>query len=247
MKTRLIILAAGNGRRMASEVPKVLIPVGTRPMIGHLLDAVKKSGVDPRPLVVVGKNGEAVRGELGGGVDYVMQEEQLGTGHAVLAAEKLLRGAADAIMVLYGDHPNLRAETIKKIISVHAARVPEITMAITQVPDFEEWRKPLADFGRIVRGSEGEIRAIVEKKDATTDQLVIAELNPSFFCFNAAWLWDNLKKIGNRNAQKEYYLTDLVQIAIDQGKRVETVEVDPIETLGVNTPEHLELVRGLVR
>ena len=120
-------------------------------------------------------------------------------------------------------------------------------MATTTVQDFNDWRKPLNDFGRIVRDEKGNIQASVEKRDATPEQLKIQELNPSFYCFKAEWLWENLKKIDKKNAQGEYYLTDLVRIAIDQGKRVETVDVNPLETLGVNTPEHLELVRKLVR
>ncbi len=247
MKTRVVILAAGKSKRMGAEVPKVLLPIGERPMIFHLLETVQKSDIDSRPVIVVGNGGESVRKTLGEGYEYVVQKEQLGTGHAVLCAEEILRGDADAIFVLYGDQPCIQSSTLKKILDLHEKEDPEITMATTTVEDFEDWRKPLYDFGRIVRNSNGGIEAIVEKKDATPEQLAIRELNPSFFCFTAEWLWDSLKQIDKMNAQGEYYLTDLVRIAIHDGKKVLTVDVDPLETLGVNTPEHLELVRRMVQ
>ena len=260
MKTRVVILAAGRSKRMGADIPKVLLPIGERPMISHLLETVRKTGIDLRPVIVVGSGAESVKNTLADGYEYVVQDQQLGTGHAVLCAEKALRGKADAIVVLYGDNPFIQPETLRKLISLHeksrsagggsrggASERPVLTMATTKVDNFEDWRKPLYDFGRIVRGSKGEIRAIVEKKDATPEELAIRELNPSFFCFEAEWLWDALKKIENKNAQKEYYLTDLVRIAIDQGRRVFTVDANPLETIGVNTPEHLELARKLAR
>lgn len=247
MKTKVVILAAGKSKRMASLAPKVLLPIGEKQMIFYLLDTVLKTGIDSKPCVVVGSQAKQVKNALGDRCEYILQEEQLGTGHAVLCAEEALRGNADSIFVLYGDTPRIQASTLKKIAALHEKERPEITMATTTAENFEDWRKPLYDFGRIMRDSKREIQAIVEKKDATPEQLAIHELNPSFFCFKAAWLWDNLKKIDNRNAQKEYYLTDLVRIAIREGKRVLTVDVDPLETIGINTPEHLELVRKLVR
>ena len=261
MKTRVVILAAGKSKRMGADIPKVLLPIGERPMISHLLETVQKIGIDPRPVIVVGSGAESVKSVLANGYEYVVQDQQLGTGHAVLCAEKALRGKADAIVVLYGDNPFIQPETLRKLISLHEKSQsvggvlrgdaghdrPVLTMATTTVDNFEDWRKPLYDFGRIVRNSNGEIQAIVEKKDATPEELAIRELNPSFFCFKAEWLWEALKKIDNANAQKEYYLTDLVRIAIDQGKRVLTVDANPLETIGVNTPEHLELARKLVR
>lgn len=240
---RVVILAAGKSKRMKSETPKVLVELGGKRMISHLLESVRASGVDDRPLIVVGQGADEVRRALGEGYEYVVQTEQLGTGHAVAAAEAALRGTTEAVMVLYGDHPYIMPETIRAIAEKHFERQPKITMATATIPDFEDWRKPLHDFGRVVRDAAGSIQAIVEKKDATKEQLSIREINPSYFCFDAEWLWENLKKIGDKNAQKEYYLTDLVRIAIDQGKRVLTVDVDPLETIGVNTPEHLELAR----
>lgn len=231
---------------MGAEIPKVLLPVGGKPMVLRLLEAVREAGVDPRPLIVVSKNGEDVKKVIGDGCEYVVQEEQLGTGHAVLAAESALRGKADAVIVLYGDHPNLRAETIRTMAEVHEEARPKITMMTATVPDFEEWRKPLYDFGRVVRDAEGRIQESIERKDATPEQLAIKEVNPCFYCFDAAWLWAGLKKIGNRNAQKEYYLTDLVRIAIREGEEVRAVSIDPLETLGVNTPEQLEIVKKLI-
>src|SRR3989344_6501257 len=239
MKTKILILAAGIGKRMASETPKVLLPVAEKPMIFHLLDTVRETGINGRPVVVVGNKAEGMQKILGDQCEYVVQKEQLGTGHAVMCAEKALRGKANIIFVLYGDQPCIESATIKKILALHEKEQPEITMATTIVENFNDWRKPLNDFGRIVLDEKGKIQASVERKDATPEQIKIRELNPSFYCFKADWLWENLKKIDKKNAQGEYYLTDLVRIAIDQGKRVETVDVNPLETLGVNTQEHL--------
>ncbi len=245
-KIKTLILGAGRGTRMASDRPKVLLPIADKPMIMHLAEAVQKTGIDSRPVIVISNATKNVRDALGReNYDYVFQDKQLGTGHATLCAEKMLRGNADMIFVLYGDHPCVRPQTIQKMLDVYEKEHSEIVMATTTVKDFEGWRKPLFDFGRIVRNAKGGIEEIVEMKDASKSQLAIRELNPAFFCFKAEWMWDNLKKIDNQNTQKEYYLTDLVRIAIREGKRVSTVDVNPIETLGVNTPEHLELVRKL--
>jgi bifunctional UDP-N-acetylglucosamine pyrophosphorylase/glucosamine-1-phosphate N-acetyltransferase len=250
MNIRVIVLAAGKGKRMNSGSPKVLMNVGGKPILRCLLDAIAESGVDEKPVVVVAPAGkysqsDDVRRIAGDGCEFVVQEEQLGTGHAVQCVETALRGTADAVMVLYGDHPFLCSETIRKIAEAHRVSQPAITMAVTTIDNFEGWRKILYDFGRIVRNEKGEIEASVEKKDATPSQLAIRELNPSFYCYRAEWLWENLKELDNLNAQKEYYLTDLVRIAIRKGDKVCTVRVDPSETVGVNTPEQLELARQM--
>lgn len=215
-------------------------------MVVRVLDAAIASGVDAKPLAVVGKNGDGVRAELGGRCDYAVQEEQKGTGHAVQCAETALRGNADAILVLYGDNCMIGAGTIRRLAEARAKSGAAITMLTTTVPDFDGWRKPFYDFGRLVRGADGKILRSVEKKDASPQELEIKELNPSFCCFDAAWLLENLKKIKPHNAQGEYYLTDLVQIAIEEGAKVEVIPVDAHEVIGVNTQEQLEIVRGLL-
>ena len=119
-------------------------------------------------------------------------------------------------------------------------------MMTTTVQDFEDWRRPFYDFGRIVRNAGGEVVGIVEKKDATPEQLSIKELNPALFCFDAQWLWKYLPNIQNKNAQGEYYLTDLIHMAIGDGFRIASMNIDPLESIGVNTPEHLALAERLL-
>lgn len=247
MDMRVVVLAAGKGTRMRSEIPKVFIPLNGRPMIQHLLDSIKKSGADSRPVLVVGENKEQARRALGDGYDYVYQAEQLGTGHAVQCAERLLKGNARHVMVLYGDHPLVGAATIAKLAALHKRQERLLSMMTTTVEDFDGWRAPFADFGRVIRDASGSIAGVVEAKDATPRQREITELNPAFFAFRAEWLWDNLKKISNENAAQEYYLGDLVRIAAAEGAPIASLAIDPREAIGVNTPEHLAAAQSIVQ
>ncbi|MBI4133670.1 NTP transferase domain-containing protein, partial [Candidatus Uhrbacteria bacterium] len=142
METRVIVLAAGKGKRMKSELPKVLTLLRGRPMITYLLDAIARSGVDSRPTLVIGTGADLVEQQLGGGYDYVLQEELLGTGHAVSCAMKEMKDSGDAIIVLYGDHPFVKAETIQKLKATHEAQQPALTMVTVLLDDFEGWRAP---------------------------------------------------------------------------------------------------------
>jgi len=237
--TRVVVLAAGQGKRMNSDLPKVLLPLGGEPLIKHLLTGVEQSQLTKPAVVVVGYRAELVQQTLGANHHYVLQKEQLGTGHAVLVAESALRGQAEHIMVLYGDHPLVDATTINRLIQAHLEGESVLTMGTIKIPDFEKWRQIFLSYGRIVRDERGEISQIVEYKDATKEQQGITEVNPSYLCFDSEWLWENLKKISNTNAQKEYYLTDLPALARAQGKRIASVEVKPESGLGANTPEQL--------
>lgn len=241
MVTRIVILAAGKGKRMHSDIPKVLIPLRGKPIISYLLEAVAETGIDPRPVLVVGHKKEMVMEVLGNQYEYVFQEEQLGTGHAVQRAESLLLDKADNILILYGDHPFLSSSTISTLYRTHEKEGRVLTMVTTTVEDFEDWRAPFYDFGRIIRNKQGEIQGIIELKDTSSEQREIKELNPAFFCFKASWLWPHLKMIRNANASGEYYLTDLVGIAIGEGEHVASIDINPLESIGVNTPVHLEL------
>src|SRR3989344_590070 len=270
MKTRVVILAAGRGTRMNpirnnsdqsrdavpsmakgisngmnTKMPKVLLPFQGRPMIMHLLDAVKDSGVDPRPVIVTGFQAPLVELTLGSGYDYVRQNEQLGTGHAVACAESLLARCADTIIVLNGYHPLVRGTTIAALAQLHERELCVLSMMTAMLEDFTEWRASFADFGRVIRDQSKKITAIVEIKDATPEQREIREVNPNFFCFRASWLWPSIKKLGNNNAKGEYYLTDLVRIAIAEGECIASMNVSPREAIGLNTPEHLKLAEGL--
>ena len=232
---------------MNSSTPKVLTLLKGKPMIGYLLDVIRQSGVDERPVIVVGYQGELITQTLGPDFDYVRQEEQLGTGHAVGCAEELLRGNTDDIIVLYGDHPFIRPHTIAELHDLHRREGCVLSMMTSTVEDFQGWQKPFYDFGRVIRDASGKIMAIKEMKDATPAELEIREVNPAFFCFNAAWLWPNLRKIGNNNAKHEYYLVDLVRIAIDGGECIASMDISPLESIGINTSEHLELAKELAK
>jgi bifunctional UDP-N-acetylglucosamine pyrophosphorylase/glucosamine-1-phosphate N-acetyltransferase len=246
MVTRIVILAAGKGRRMMSDVPKVLHDLSGRPIISHLADSVLATGIDTSPVVVISKDGGAIREVLGNTFTYVIQDEQLGTGHAVRCAEEVLKNTSDSIIVLYGDQPFVKPETIVRLKNLQESSNYPMAMMTVKVPDFDDWRANFYDFGRVVRDAEGNIIAIIEKKDATLEQLEIKEVNPSFFSFRADWLWEHLKMLGSDNAQKEYYLTDLVKQAIDGGEKIASCEIDAKETVGVNTPEQLEFAEKLI-
>jgi len=246
-RTKIIILAAGKGKRMNNQfLPKVLVPLAGQPLIRHLLVNISAAGIDSRPVIVVGQLADLVKAELGSSYDYAMQTEQLGTGHAVASAKQVLQNQSDNIMVLYGDMPMLSPETIKNLASSHCQNNAVITMATFTVPDYNLWRAGFYGFGRVIRNSVGSVEKIIEKKDATPEQLEIKELNPSYFVFQADWLWQNLDNLKNNNAQQEYYLTDLVGIAKSQGKIINTVVINAKEALGVNTQEQLTELENLL-
>ncbi|MBN2045942.1 MAG: bifunctional UDP-N-acetylglucosamine diphosphorylase/glucosamine-1-phosphate N-acetyltransferase GlmU [Anaerolineales bacterium] len=239
MKTATILLAAGKGTRMNSKVLKVLHPLGGKPMLWHSVQQVSKASSE-KPTVVVGYQAEKVREIFGEQVNYVLQEEQLGTGHAVMQAQAQLEGKADLVVVLLGDMPLLRAETIGRLIERQQANDGPISM-MTVVADDPR------GFGRVVRNQAGEVDAIVEEADCTAEQLAINELNISLYCFQADWLWANLANIPI-SAKGEYYLTEMVAIARQQGLPVQAEVIeDPQEAMGVNTRVHLAEAEAAVR
>jgi len=239
MQIRSILLAAGQGTRMRSRLPKVLHPLMGKPLIWHAVQTARQAS-NSQPVVVVGYRAQEVRSVLGDEVEYAQQEEQLGTGHAVMQAASLLRGKADLVLVTYGDMPLITVQTLERLVAIHAAHAGPITMAtiITQDP---------RGFGRILRSETGQVQAIIEEAQATPEQLAIRELNPSVYCFDAAWLWDALEKIP-LSPKGEYYLTDLVGIAVSQGLRVQPVPVDdPAEMIGINTRVDLADADAILR
>lgn len=241
MTTRVIILAAGKGTRMGADIPKPLVEVAGRPMIEHLLDNVRDSEIGDRPIVVVSPDSVSQFNEVCRDKDceYVVQEDQLGTGHAVQVAEDACNGA-DTIIVLYGDHPFISAETIDNLIEMHEASHPAITMLTTKVPNFKKEYSIFKSWSRIVRDDVGRITRDVQVKDATEEELEIKEVNPCIFAFNAEWLWGHLPEVKNQNAQNEYYLTDLIALAIEEGAEVITSPAKPFEVIGVNSQEELQ-------
>ncbi|MEI8174764.1 MAG: NTP transferase domain-containing protein [bacterium] len=246
-KIKVIILAAGHGKRMKSELPKVLVPLHGKPLITYVLDSIKKSGICDRPTIVVGQQRELVMKTLGNGYEYAIQDQQLGTGHAVMSAKKTLENKADQVMVLYGDHPFINSLTIKKLIEKHLESKAVITMAIVSLPDFKDWREIFySNFSRIIRDKSGNIINLIEFRDTNDEEKKITEVNPSYFCFEAKWLWENLKTLKTDNSQKEYYLTDLVKIAIKENAKIESINIDPYEALGANSKEELEVLEKFI-
>ena len=245
-KIGIIILAAGKGTRMKSDKLKVMHEINNLPLIEYVMQTAEMLDTSLKPVVVVCNDDPAVQNYLKNRATYAVQKERLGTGHAVMMAEDLLKGKAENIVVLYGDMPFLTTSSIKKLLAKHLAKNNQLTLMTTEVKDFNEWRESFYDYGRIVRGGlQNKIVKVVEKKDATEKQLKIKEVNTSLFCFRSDWLWENLKNIKNNNKQGEYYLTDLVGLAFAEGQKLSAVAVDPKEAVGINTINHLEIAANL--
>jgi bifunctional UDP-N-acetylglucosamine pyrophosphorylase/glucosamine-1-phosphate N-acetyltransferase len=243
--TRIIILAAGRGTRMNYELPKSLVPLQGRPMIKYLMDSIVEAGIDPRPIMVVSPdNADLIKKELKEySLEYVVQEQALGTGHAVSTAQHLLDENVNSVLVLYGDHPFLTGASLKKC----AAAAPEsLIMLTTKLDDFDDWRHNFYHWGRIVRNSPGDIARIVEFKDASEEERLITEVNPAVMCFNRTWLKKNLSQLDNANSQGEYYLTDLVKIAFNEGHPVHAIAIAPPEAMGINSLAELKVAESLL-
>jgi bifunctional UDP-N-acetylglucosamine pyrophosphorylase/glucosamine-1-phosphate N-acetyltransferase len=192
--------------------------------------------------VVLGYKAEEVKKYIGERARYAMQDKQLGTGHAVATALPHLSPESKTVIVFYADHPLIDVEVIQTLYKAHLSKNSPLTLVTIIPEDFQDWRKCFYDYGRIVRDSHGKIVTNVEMKDASAVELEIREVSPSFFCFDHAWLKENIKKIGTQNAQGEYYLTDLVGLAREQGHELNSCTIPTHKALGVNTPEQLELV-----
>lgn len=237
-----VVLAAGKGTRMKSNLPKVLIPCCDRPMIDYVLDALRASGV-PRILVVVGYQADAVRAALRGGTDltFVLQAEQLGTGHAVAACRSHFVEHDGPVVVVTGDSPLIRPESIVKLLDLYRRERPACILGTLNKDD-------PTGLGRIVRGSDGEFLGIVEEKDATAQQRRITEVNMSTYAFDGPELLAALDRIQNDNEQGEYYLTDAPGILKAEGKDVRALPIlKPIEALSVNSLEELGIVEAEMR
>ncbi|HSQ39460.1 MAG TPA: bifunctional UDP-N-acetylglucosamine diphosphorylase/glucosamine-1-phosphate N-acetyltransferase GlmU [Anaerolineales bacterium] len=240
MKTTAILLAAGQGTRMKSDLPKVLHPVLGQPMIWHALEAVKQASSET-PIVVVGHGAQAVTDYLGDLARTVLQEPQLGTAHAVMQAEPLLRATGGLVIVCYADMPLLRGETLKRLVEKQKANPGPFSMLTV-------FHNDPHGFGRIVRAADGTVQAIVEEAVATPEQLSIRELNVGAYCFNGDWLWDALAQIEKNPHKGEYYLTDAVEVAVKAGLAVQAeVMEDAKEAIGVNTRVHLSEVEAEMR
>ena len=238
MALEILVLAAGAGKRMRSSLPKVLQPLAGRPLLAHVLATARE--LSPRKVIVVhGHGAEAVREAFEGEkVEWVLQAEQLGTAHAVMQAMPRV-GADSEVLILYGDVPLTRAATLKRLLEAAGDGLAVLTA---------EPAEPAA-YGRIVRDASGRVAKIVEQRDASAAERAIREINAGFYALSARRLSAWLSKIDNRNAQKEYYLTDLVSLAVGEGVAVHGVKTpDAWEATGVNTPGELaELERRYQR
>ncbi|TYP67992.1 bifunctional UDP-N-acetylglucosamine diphosphorylase/glucosamine-1-phosphate N-acetyltransferase GlmU [Paenibacillus methanolicus] len=240
MKVMAIVLAAGQGKRMKSKLYKVLHPVCGKPMVGHVLQTVKEAACE-RTVVVVGHGAEAVQAYVGGGAEFVLQEKQLGTGHAVRQAEALLGDEEGTTVILYGDTPLVTSGTIQSLLGLHTERGAAATVLTAVVPNPQ-------GLGRIVRGEDGRVQRIVEQKDCTPEQAEITEINTGMYCFDNKKLFEALKLVTNENAQGEFYLTDVLEILRKAGETVEAyVAPDFAEGVGVNDRVGLAEAEQLMR
>ncbi|MES2470746.1 MAG: NTP transferase domain-containing protein [Patescibacteria group bacterium] len=245
-RREVIILAGGKGTRMKTEFPKVLTEVAGRPLITHVVEQVNKLGLESEPIIVVGYKGDQVKDRLSNHSRFSHQLEQKGTGHAVMSARREALREKGSILILYGDQPLVKTDTLQKIFEAHENHDSPITIATTIVDAYDGWQKPFYDFGRIVRNEKGNVVGIIEKKDATDDQREgIREVNVAYYCVDADWLWNSLDKVTTNNVQGEYYLTDIVGIAFEEGHPIVAVDIPPKEALGVNSPEQLIVVENM--
>ncbi len=224
---------------MKSDTAKVLHPVGGKTMVMRAIETAACLSDRP-PVLVVGHGAEAVRQEVGERAQFVLQAEQLGTGHAVLQAADVLRDQADVVAVFYADMPLLRAETLQRLIETQRQNRGPITLLTVVSPDPR-------GFGRIIRASDGVVTDIVEEREATPDQLLIRELNAGVYAFSAGWLWEHLSRLKPKS-KGEYYLTDLIMLAAQERLPVIGVQSeDQDEVIGINTRVHLAEAEAALR
>jgi bifunctional UDP-N-acetylglucosamine pyrophosphorylase/glucosamine-1-phosphate N-acetyltransferase len=242
VKIASVILAAGYGTRMKSDLPKVLHPVAGRPMVEWAVRTAEQLS-DLRPVVVVGHGKEQVQALLQDRVLYAEQLQLLGTGHALMQATALLRGKADTVIVFYADMPLLQAETVQGLIDLYWAQQAQKKLALAMLT---VERTDSQGFGRVVRDGNGVFQAIVEEVDCTPEQKLIRELNPGIYCFNAEWLWENLANL-TPSRKGEYYLTDMPGMAVRQGFEVATLQAPLDDVDGINTRVHLAQAAAIMR
>lgn len=235
-----VILAAGKGTRMKSKLPKVLHKAAGKPMLQHVLDAAKGAGAK-RNIVVVGFGGEQVKEAMGDQAEFVVQTEQLGTGHAVKQAKPLLQDEKGTVVVLCGDTPLVTADLITKLYEGHKAAGAKATVLTAIMPD-------ATGYGRIIRTEAGDVARIVEQKDATEAERAVKEVNSGIYCFETQDLFAALEQVGCDNAQGEYYLPDVLGILREQGEKIWAVAADDYEsTLGINSRVQLSGAEKILR
>ncbi|MBO1436496.1 bifunctional UDP-N-acetylglucosamine diphosphorylase/glucosamine-1-phosphate N-acetyltransferase GlmU [Meiothermus sp. CFH 77666] len=240
MAHAVVILAAGLGTRMKSKLPKVLHPLLGKPLVGYCIDTAFASGAE-KVVVVIGHGAERVRQTFEGypNLHFVVQEQQLGTAHALAQAQPVLAGFQGPIVVTQGDTPLTRVETLTGLVAAMQAEGAGMALLTMRLDD-------PTGYGRILRDEQGQILGNVEQKDATLEQQAIREINPGVYCFDPT-LWEKLKRVGNQNAAGEYYLPDLIRIYREAGQKVASVESkDTGELLGVNSRAQLAEVERVL-
>jgi len=235
-----LVLAAGIGKRMGTDLPKVLLPFHGRPMVQWVVESAEASGIQ-RVIVVVGHKGDLVIEALNGyAVEFVWQREQLGTGHAVMQALDLIMSHGGPLLVLLGDVPGLRPKTIQELVAMHITRNASATILTAELAD-------PSGYGRIVRGPNDTVTAIVEDRDASDKIKSIKEINTGLICFSTPHLIKTLGELRRDNSQGEYYLTDCVKLLVDGGLGVfGHLAENALETAGVNSPSQLAELERLI-
>lgn len=227
MKVMAIVLAAGQGKRMKSKLYKVLHPVCGKPMVGHVLDVVKEAKAE-RSVVIVGHGAEMVKSYLGDSAEYVLQEQQLGTGHAVRQAEGLLGGEEGTTIVICGDTPLVQASTISAMLELHTGSGAAATVLTASFDD-------PTGYGRVIRSEDGTVQRIVEQKDCSPEEAAVKEINTGTYCFDNKKLFAALAKVTSNNVQGEFYLTDVIGIFRSADESVQGYcTTDLAEAIGVN-------------
>ncbi len=235
-----IVLAAGKGTRMKSRLPKVLHKVGGKHMVEHVINAVREMGVQD-VIVVIGHEAEMVREALGGTVNFAVQEQQLGTGHAVIIALPFIKENEGSVLIVCGDTPLIQADTLKKLWDAHLSSQTACTILSAELPD-------PTGYGRIIRNHDHTVAKVVEQKDAQPQELSVNEINTGTYCFDLKNLREVVKDLTQNNRQGEYYLTDAVALLVSRGLTVNAmVAEDPYETIGINSRSQLAEAEKVLR
>jgi bifunctional UDP-N-acetylglucosamine pyrophosphorylase/glucosamine-1-phosphate N-acetyltransferase len=240
MKARALILAAGKGKRMKSQKSKVLHEINGKTLVEYVVEALELDNIERIGVVVSRQNEKAIKDILNDRVDFIIQDEQLGTGHAVMAAHKWLESFEGKLVVVVGDAPFLMKRTIRELLDKFEMNSYACLLlsAIYKNPP---------PYGRVLRNDKGILIKIVEERDTTEKERRVKEVSSSHYCFDKTKLFSALEQIKNNNAQGEYYLPDVIEVLIKNGEKVDALPVsDPMITFGINSQKDLEMAQRLI-